>query len=63
MHYMKTFKGYAYFQDKDGIWKVIVNNSHIVVALDDSKINTNRQIIESKNNELTCKYFIDWLTK
>ena len=32
-----------------------------IVALDDSKTNGNRKIIKSKNNEKTCKKFIDWL--
>ena len=61
---MKTYKGYSYFLDKDGLWKVRLNtNSVFIVALDDSKFCGKRKIINSKNNEETCKKYIDFITK
>ncbi len=57
------YRGYHYFKDLDGLWKVLVNGSEFIVALDDSKINSNKKINEKLNNEMTCKRFIDWLKK
>lgn len=60
---MKTYKGYKYFKDKDNLWKVILKNSMFVVALDDSKFISGRNIIDEKNNEQTCIEFIDLISK
>lgn len=60
---MQNYKGYSYFKDVDELWKVIVNNSQFIVALDDSKLGSERKIIPSKNNKLTCKKYIDWLSE
>ena len=60
---MLEYKGFNYFKDTDSLWKVIVDSSIFVVALDDSKIGGNKRIIESKNNETTCQEFINWITK
>ena len=61
---MKEYKGHNYFLDKDGLWKVILDRDRLViVALDDSKLFSNRKIIDNKNNEKTCKEYIDLITK
>jgi hypothetical protein len=58
---MPIYRNIKYIKDKDLLWKILINNSIFIVALDDSKTNGNRKIIKSKNNEKTCKKFIDWL--
>lgn len=58
---MKEYLGYAYFKDIDGLWKVVVGDSLFIVALDDSKINSNKIILASKNAEAVCKEYIEWL--
>ncbi len=58
------YKGYQYFKDNDGLWKVILSDKQtFIVALDDSKENGTRKIILKNNNEETCKRFIDWNEK
>lgn len=58
---MKIYRNIIYFKDKDNLWKINYNNNLFIVALDDSKLNSNKKIINSKNNEKTCKKYIDWL--
>lgn len=59
---MQYYKGYKYFLDKDKLWKVILENNHLfVVALDDSKMFGGKKIINRKNEEETCKKYIDLL--
>lgn len=60
---MKEYRGYRYFQDSDSLWKVIVGDVIFIVALDDSKFISVRKIVWEKNNEETCKKFIDYLVK
>ena len=60
---MQIYKGYSYLLDKDGLWKVLLDESLFVVAMDDSKICNLKRIIPEKNNENTCKRFIDWLSR
>ena len=61
---MKKYKGYTYFLDKDGLWKVRLDKDHFfVVALDDSKLIGNKKIFWDKNTEETCKEYIDYITK
>ncbi len=57
---MVFYKGYYYYLDVDNLWKVNMDESIFIVALDDSKTSFNRKIISSKNTEVTCKEFIDW---
>ena len=57
---MREYKNYNYFLDKDGLWKVMLDKNHFfVVALDDSKLISNKKIAWNKNNEETCKKYID----
>ena len=61
---MKEYKGYKYFKDNDGLWKVVLNNHHFfVVALDDSKTNGRRKVYLSRNNAKTCREYINWLNE
>jgi hypothetical protein len=61
---MKKYKGYKYFLDEDGLWKVILSKDiFFIVALDDSKIYGNKKIISKYNNEQSCKKFIDLIKK
>lgn len=58
---MKMYKEYCYFKDKDGLWKVLLPENQIfIVALDDSKEESQRKIVWKNNSEETCKRFIDW---
>jgi hypothetical protein len=45
--------------DIDGI--IYVNQ--FMIALDDSKINGNREFVNSANNVETAKKYIDWITR
>jgi len=56
---METYKGYKYFLDKDGLWKVVLGDNLFIVALDDSKSFGNKKIILDRNNKETCKKYID----
>lgn len=61
---MNKYKEYFYFLDEDGLWKVKLDEENLfIVALDDSKINGKRKLIEEKNNEETCIEYIDHITK
>ncbi len=61
---MRKYKGYKYFLDKDELWKIILDKNHLfIVALDDSKLLSNKKIIWDKNNEETCKKYIDFINK
>lgn len=54
------YKG-VYYYKKNGLWEVVWKGSVFVVALDDSKLCGRRRIVWSKNNEESCKEFIDLL--
>ena len=58
---MKSYKGYNYFKDYDGLWKVIIDGDEFIVALDDSKLSGKREIISKFNNEKSCRKLIDFL--
>lgn len=61
---MKEYNGYKYFQDKDGLWKVVLgDNSLFIVALDDSKFCGYRKVVWEKNNEETCREYIDYINQ
>lgn len=57
------YKGFTYFKDNNGIWKVAINDTEFIVALDDTKEIGRKIIIEEKNNENTCKEFIDYICR
>ena len=60
---MNKYRGYRYFLDKDGLWKIILTTGHVfIVALDDSKLFGNKRIVYEKNTEKTCKEYIDIIT-
>ncbi len=60
---IKTYKGMDYFQDKDDLWKVILDKDSVfIVALDDSKTCGHRRILEEANTENTCRNYIDFCT-
>lgn len=57
---MQKYRGLGYFKDTDGLWKVMIDSQAFIVALDDSKTSGSRRIEPDRNNEDTCKAFIDW---
>jgi len=58
---LKTYRGVTYLLDKDGIWKVIIDDNAFVVALDDSKLGGGKRFFDEANSEEKCKEYIDWL--
>lgn len=60
---MQSYRGYNYFQDNDGLWKVVLEKDiFFVVALDDSKFSGPKKIIIENNTEENCKKYIDYIT-
>jgi len=61
---MKKYRGYSYFKDADGLWKVFLgDDKYYVVALDDRKFSGKREINNENNSELKCREYIDILSK
>jgi hypothetical protein len=63
---VNTYKGYDYYQDNDGLWKVNLDKSGdsvFVIALDDSKLSGKRRMEMQYNTGDKCKEYIDWVTK
>jgi hypothetical protein len=58
---MPYYKEIEYYLDNDNLWKVKIDDSIIIIALDDSKVDDNRVIRDKKNNEKSCREYIDWL--
>ncbi|MBS1266701.1 MAG: hypothetical protein MAG795_00670 [Candidatus Woesearchaeota archaeon] len=58
---MENYRGYKYTKENN-IWKVFIGDTFFIVGLDDSKTKScSRFIEEDRNNEETCKRYIDWL--
>jgi len=57
---MPEYRGMIYVKDRDGLWKVKINNDWFIVALDDSKNFGVKRIVWPNNTSEICKRFIDW---